>query len=302
MLENLKLAPGYDGFIFLAEAMRNPPVLRPHHHVELELNLVAGGAITYVVGGKRHTFHQRELLWIFPSQEHQLVDRTADSAYYVAVFKPDLIQRACRGERYRALRKLKPDSGEVLRTELPPHDFNNLRREMDSILADGLDPDILNREAGFGLSPDFSFHHHDVDWLNASLRHLLLCSWRLQQGHRGTRESIALHPVVCRALRRINSGRQLTESSSDLAAHCGASEAYLSRLFHKQIGVPLSRYRNSVRLEQFWECYRKNGRTNLLEAVFAAGFGSYPQFYRVFKMAYGQGPRAATGRGVRPST
>jgi methylphosphotriester-DNA--protein-cysteine methyltransferase len=29
-----------------------------------------------------------------------------------------------------------------------------------------------------------------------------------------------------------------------------------------------------------------------MEAVYAAGFGSYPQFYKVFAEIYGQGPRA----------
>jgi hypothetical protein len=43
--------------------MRNPPVIRAHHHAELELNLVARGEITYIVGGKRYTFGPRTLLW-----------------------------------------------------------------------------------------------------------------------------------------------------------------------------------------------------------------------------------------------
>jgi hypothetical protein len=56
MLENLKLGPRYDGFLFLAEAARNPPILKSHRHIELELNLVVSGHITYVVGGRRYTF------------------------------------------------------------------------------------------------------------------------------------------------------------------------------------------------------------------------------------------------------
>lgn len=291
MLENLRLAPGYDGFIFLAESMRNPPVLRPHHHVELELNLVAEGTITYVIDGKRLTFGKRELLWIFPAQEHQLVDRSANAAYYVAVFKPELIGRTCRGERYRELKKSAPSTDDVIHTDLTPQDFTDLRREMDAILTDGMDPDVLNREAGFGLSADFSFQHHDVDWLNASLRHLLLYGWRLQQGHRGTQRPVILHPAVCKALRRINNPEASDSHSSSLSQFCGVSEAYLSRIFHQQVGVTLTRYRNSVRLGRFWEAYRANGQSNLLEAVLTAGFGSYPQFYRVFAEAYGQGPR-----------
>ena len=80
MLENLKLGEAYDGLLFLAEATRNPPVLRPHHHAELELNLVAEGEVTSVVAGRRYCFPKRSLLWLFPSQEHQLVHRSADAA------------------------------------------------------------------------------------------------------------------------------------------------------------------------------------------------------------------------------
>ena len=54
MLEDLKLNKGYDGFLFFFLSMRNPPVLRPHHHRELELNLVVAGEVTYVEIGRAH--------------------------------------------------------------------------------------------------------------------------------------------------------------------------------------------------------------------------------------------------------
>lgn len=292
MLENLKLGPEYDGFLFLAESVKNPPALRPHHHVELELNLVAAGSVTYVVGGQRFTFQKRTLLWMFPDQEHELVDRTSDAQYYVAVFKPDLIDRACRGSRYSGLKKSKLSKEGVLYTELSPEDFDLIRRTMESIVVDGIDSELLNREAGFGLSPGFSFRHNDPDWLNAGLRHLLLLSWRHQQGRSGTNRQVHLHPAVRKALKWINAESN-SSNTETLAEYCGVSESYLSRLFHKQIGVPLTRYRNSVRLSHFWEAYRSKEDPTVLEAVFEAGFGSYAQFYRVFREVYGYGPREA---------
>jgi len=290
MLENLKLAPEYEGFLFLAESVRNPPVLRPHHHVELELNLVAAGEITYVVEGQRYTFKKRALLWMFPSQEHQLVDRSADAAYYVAVFKPGLIERSCRSERYATLKRRELSNNRVLHTQLSPRDFEELRREMDHIMADGIDANLLNREAGFGLSDAFRFRHNDPDWLNAGLRHLLLASWRLQQGRDGVSREVPLHPSVRKAVDWIN--REPEMDGVELLGYCGVSKAYLSRLFHQQIGVPLTRYRNSVRLGRFGEAYRLQNRPTVMEAAYAAGFGSYAQFFRVFSQAYGHGPRA----------
>jgi AraC-like DNA-binding protein len=293
MLENLKLAPKYDGFLFLAESARNPPALKPHTHVELELNLVVNGTITYVVGGRRFSFPKRTLLWLYPAQEHQLVDRTGDAQYFVAVFKPAMIRRACGGDIYAGLKRVAPEAGaesEVLHAELAPDAFDLMRRTMEAIVEDGLDPDLLNREAGFGVGSDFHFEHNDPDWLNAGLRHLLLLAWRQQRGRAGKARAVALHPAVRRALALLGEASWGGEMG-ELARRCGVSDAYLSRVFARQVGVSLTRYRSSVRLAEFWKLYRGPERRTIAEAVYAAGFGSYAQFYKVFVQAYGRGPR-----------
>src|SRR2546427_757952 len=144
MLENLKLGKSYDGFLYLAESARNPPKLKSHHHIELELNLVVRGTITYVVSGRRFTFPARTLL--------------------------------------------------------------------------------------------------------------LLC-WRSQGTGKVLGDAVALHPAVGRALKLLSEG-DWEHDLGRLAKACGVSEAYLSRTFSRQVGVPLSRYRNSLRLSRFWEQYR----------------------------------------------
>jgi len=291
MLEDLKLGKGYDGFLFLAESNRNPPILKSHHHIELELNLVVRGTITYVVSGRRYTFQSRTLLWLFPEQEHQLVDRSDNAQYYVAVFKPSLITRSCRTAAYEGLRRDNNEQDGVLNTLFAPDSFDLIRKTMDSLMQGSLDPDLLNREAGFGVGSEFSFEHGDPDGLNAGLHHLLLLCWRSQRTGKVLGDAIALHPGVRRALKLLSEG-DLKQDLCQLAKACGVSEAYLSRTFRRQIGVPLTRYRNSLRLSRFWEQYRQPEQKNLTEAVYAAGFGSYAQFYKVFTQAYGRGPRA----------
>jgi len=275
----------------LAESARNPPILKSHHHRELELNLVVNGTITYVVAGRRFTFQPRTLLWLFPTQEHQLVDRSDDAQYYVVVFKPSLIVRSCRTAAYEKLKHGKKDRNGVLHTLLEPESFDLIRKTMDSLMRDSLDPDVLNREAGFGVGSNFSFEHGDPDGLNAGLHHLLLLSWRSQLTGKVLGDVPALHPAVCRALKLLSEG-EWKEDFRQLAKACGVSAAFLSRIFRRQVGVPLSRYRNSLRLSLFWEEYRQPEQKNLAEAVYAAGFGSYAQFYKVFTQAYGRGPRA----------
>ncbi len=263
--------------------------------MELELNLVVRGSITYVVGGLRFTFPARTLLWLFPEQEHQLVDRSNDAQYYVVVFRPSLIARSCRTAMYEGLKQGSQPSDRVLNTFIEPDSFDLIRKTMDSLMRGAMDADLLNREAGFGVGPGFTFEHGDPDGLNAGLHHLLLLCWRSQRTGKVLGDAIELHPAVRRALRRL-SENDFNQGLAHLAKACGASEAYLSRTFKRQVGVSLSRYRNSLRLARFWEQYRMPEQKTMAEAVYAAGFGSYAQFYKVFFEAYGRGPRACLTR------
>ena len=290
MLENLKLAPIYDGFLYLAESARNQPTLASHHHIELELNLVVRGRISYVVGGRRFTFERRTLLWLFPSQEHQLVDRTSDAQCYVAVFTPGLIARSCHSKIYHGLRRDNAGIDGVLHTRLEPKPFDLMRKTMDVLMKGAPDPDVLNREAGFGVRSDFRFKHDDPDGLNAGLHHLLLLAWRVQRPGNELGDAVSLHPAVRKALDLL-SETSCEHNLKQLAQCCGASGAHLSRMFARQVGLPMSRYRNSVRLARFFEYFRGPERKTVTEAAYMAGFGSYAQFHRVFTQAYGCGPR-----------
>ncbi|MEX0325284.1 MAG: helix-turn-helix domain-containing protein [Puniceicoccaceae bacterium] len=290
MLADLKLGPEYEGFLFLAESRHNPPVLKSHRHVELELNLVTQGSVTYVISGHRYTFPRGSMLWIFPAQEHQLVDRTPDAKYYVTVFKPGLIERSCKGEMYAPLKQESIEGEGVMSKVLQVEMYDLVLRTMDVLMEGSLEPEVLNREAGFGYESEFRYEHGDPDALNAGLRHLLVHCWKIFQSDGSGSSAIKLHPSVAKALSLI-SDEGLFLSLSEIADRCGISETYLSRLFKDQVGVPLNHYRNSARLRTFMETYRQPPRKTILECVYAAGFGSYAQFYKVFMKTFGCGPR-----------
>ncbi|MEI6034673.1 MAG: AraC family transcriptional regulator [Verrucomicrobiae bacterium] len=290
VLQDLKLDPAYDGFLFLAESARNPPSLRSHHHAELELNLVARGTITYLADGRRFTFGPRSLLWMFPAQEHQLVDRSNDAQNYVAVFKPDLIERSCHGKVSQGLKRKKARGKTVLHTILDPETYVFLRQLMDCVMEGSLDSDTLNRESGFGAGSGFRYRHSDPDGLNAGLHHLLLLCWRFQQADASRHSAVALHPSISKAIQVLGDDAW-SGTLGQISRECGLSETHFSRLFAAQVGVPFNRYRNSLRLARFWERFRKPARPTIIEAVYSAGFGSYAQFFKVFSDAYGQGPR-----------
>ncbi|HLK89968.1 MAG TPA: helix-turn-helix transcriptional regulator [Polyangia bacterium] len=68
----------------------------------------------------------------------------------------------------------------------------------------------------------------------------------------------------------------------EIAATLDISLSRLARVFKSEMGMSLVEYRNRLRLDRFSVLLDK-GRTNLLEAALAAGFGSYAQFHRVFR-------------------
>lgn len=75
-----------------------------------------------------------------------------------------------------------------------------------------------------------------------------------------------------------------------IAGKLDLSLSRLARVFKAEMGMSLVEYRNRLRLDRF-EVLLDRGRTNLLEAALAAGFGSYAQFHRVFRALRHMTPR-----------
>jgi hypothetical protein len=91
MSEELQLRLGADGRVGHHVAADGPP--RGHRHAELELNLVVRGSATYLLGDRRYELTPRTLTWLFPGQDHVLVDESADHELWWAVFRPGLVAR-----------------------------------------------------------------------------------------------------------------------------------------------------------------------------------------------------------------
>jgi AraC-like DNA-binding protein len=83
----------------------------------------------------------------------------------------------------------------------------------------------------------------------------------------------------------------------EIASGLDISLSRLSRVFKAEMGMSLVEYRNRLRLDRF-SVLLDRGRTNLLEAALAAGFGSYAQFHRVFRALRHVTPREYLRRQV----
>jgi AraC-like DNA-binding protein len=287
MLMDLKLDGSLLGLIYLVDASLNPPLLGAHHHEEWELNLVVKGRVTYLVNGQRWTIGRRSMMWFFPGQHHQLLHRTADARYYVAAVKRALINDLDVNGPYSELIKETPPKFQT--SIIDPGSFDLLCRHLQALTEDGPAASDLNRELGFGFCSSFRYTHSDPERLNSGLQFLLLAAWRQHRLGMST-TSMNLHPAVQRTLNLLEDHTEAVDLER-LATDGGISQAYLSRLFHRQVGMPMHQYRATRRLQRFWHVWTKTPRPRMLDAALTAGFGSYAQFHRTFVEVHGCGPR-----------
>jgi AraC-like DNA-binding protein len=253
--------------IGLAWPLTNPFLPRQRHrHDELELNLVTAGRARYVLDDRQYELTPRSLVWLFPGQEHLLVDCDRRFRAWIVVLRREPLDRLCDNESYR-----------ILRADDPPGLFCRTLAAADSRRLEQLLSQTLTAREDQPL--------HD-----AALGHAVLLAWSCFRRSSGPGPSRRLHPAVRKALTILQN--ETTEVSlSDLAQRAQVSESYLSRTFKRELQISLTDYRNRCRLERFFELRRTRGHENLLATALAAGFGSYPQFHRICRQITGRSPR-----------
>ena len=248
-----------------------------HHHSELEFNLVTKGRASYIVQDHRHDLRPGTLVWLFPRQDHVLIDRSPDYGMWIACFKPGFVRRTCVDAETRTLRRLDPP-GEFCR-ELSLESARQLGEVMRRAVA--MKPE---RRAAF----------------DTTLGHALTLAWELYQAAGAGAGKRNIHPSVERAARIIRDSEQRL-SVNEIAESVALSASRLSRLFKQQTGVPLVRYRSRVWLDRFLQLAGRERDRDLLSLALRAGFGSYPQFHRVFLAEMGINPLTWRGNQEAPS-
>lgn len=263
MLQRLRLPAALEGSVW---RYANPAdANRPHHHAELELNLVVRGKGIYLLGGRRYEIHRGDLLWLFPAQEHVLVEQTPNFAMWIAVFRRRAIKRSATDVGAQTLLQ-RSYAGDTCR-RLTPHDLSRFEELFEDLSSAITEPGLMN----------------------AGLSYTLLHAWKCFQ--RAADVPVRdLHPGVDRAARMMRAD-SMDYSLPELARCVGLSTSRLSRLFKEQTGSTLVDFRNYQRIKRFQALYVENPRRTLLDAALDAGFGSYPQFHRVFRQVVGCSPQ-----------
>ncbi len=264
MLEELDLPAGFGGRAVRHRA--GDVCIRAHSHAELEVNLVVRGTATYLLGERRYELAPGTLTWLFPTQEHFLVNQSEDHELWWAVFTPDLVARVAT----------EPHTEPLLRAN-PVAPFS---RHIDA-------RDVQRLQVLFSAIQ--TAETRDRALTNTGLAYLLTACWRAFLDSDNIVDSIDVHPAIRTAIQLLQTSPDFVDLAS-LGRVVGIGPTHLSRLFKAQIGISLSRYRNQQRLRRFHLAYSNGERTTILAAAIAAGFGSYAQFYRVFRQEMGAAP------------
>jgi len=261
--ERLTITPGAEGFALF----RRAPLVRipSHRHEELEVNLILSGSAAYLFGLKRVPLAAGSMIWLFPEQEHVLIDCSHDFALWVLVFKPELAARFAKQPGRETLGLADP--GDILCRRLDPGTADTFH--------------AIYQTAAVGAE--------DLLLCNTALAYALAASWEAFTFSREPAPRSDVHPAVARAVRVISEAEE-TLALDDIAQRAGLSAPRLSRLFKKQTGISLTHFRQRKCLERFFRIYRAGARFSLIEAALQAGFGSYPQFHRVFRQHMRQSP------------
>lgn len=238
---------------------------RLHHHDVLELNLVTQGAGVYLVDNRKYDVARNTSIWFVPNQEHFLMSETRDFEMWVVLFRARLLQRVCVTPQTRIL--LMPRTEGAFCRTLGEHPALRLRALFEEIFR----------------------YRNDCAYLNAGIAYGLMLAWMSQADDERVVIGSNVHAAVEKAARLLDQEPAI-HSMDEIARHAGLSGSRLRKLFKKQTGVSIVAFRNEQRLRLFFQLYGRGQRLDMLEAALEAGFGSYPQFYRVFKQSMGHGP------------
>lgn len=262
MRERLSILPGHSGIV--SRCRNSAGMERPHSHDEYEFNLVTGGSAHYVVDGSRYLIVPGTIIWLFPEQDHLIVDYSNDFRMWVVVFSRSVARET------QVLPELVPEGQGVFCRRLPQTDTDALYL-LCSVVSD--------------RSGAASAFNHGLSFL---------CDTAWRYSHAGELQLPVedLSPLVTAAIRAL--GETCGNLSlEETAARFNASASWLGRSFVRETGVSFVRYRNQLKLAEFLRLRRSRPHAPLAELALSAGFGSYVQFARVYRGVYGHAPTKA---------
>lgn len=226
--------------------------------------------MNYLIDGQIVHMRPGVLLFAYAGQAHVLLSETRDFDMWVFLVADVLLPEGSRGASLPPLYVAEADG------RLGPRLLSPKAREELAGLADNIatDNDPERQELGIAWWLGRAWHH----WLNS-----------------GTGASKHVHPALDRAVLAIK--EDPTQSLEQVAQLVDISSDRLGDLFRKEMDEGFVAFRNRTRLARLDGAIESDPGINLLGAALDAGFGSYPQFYRVFRELRGVSPYAYYKKG-----
>ncbi len=262
-----RIPPEVDGVVLFEERTngRRFRAQDRHRHAELELQVVARGRAAFVVGEVRLEATAGTLLWVPPRSDHVLLESTDDLTRWMLLVRKRTVRRVLPGSVTRRL---------LGRRQAP------LCRTVGKAATRAL----------LGLYADARKSRNTAtSMFNTAIAYALARSWMAYDEAARSPDSAPLHEAVAQAIRLLRDDVP-PPSLVELSRRVGVSEAHLSKLFTQNVGVSITDLRNRLRLERFLELYGDGRGPTMTAAALEAGFGSYPQFHRVFRRQMGLSP------------
>jgi AraC-like DNA-binding protein len=236
-----------------------------HFHDEIELHFVDRGRGLFLLPSGRIWVSPRTLVWIPPRRDHLLLEASDDFRRWMLLCRRRLVHRVLpRASEDLAIGR----AARVRSGVLPPR------------LAVALSQVFEDVHAARGAQ---------LPLVNAALGYALARAAMAFEEAAPSDEPAALHPAVAVAVRALREAG-VRPTLPELSARARLSPAHLSKLFSAELGVSITDFRNRVGIERFVDVYGDGEDTTLLDAALEAGFGSYPQFHRVFRREMGYTP------------
>jgi len=235
-----------------------------HHHDEPEFNLVVRGSARYLLKNQRYDLKRNSLVWLFPQQEHLMVDMSDDFTAWIGVVRPAVMRQAIGADQR--------SSG--LMAKDPPGSGCRVLTRGDTAFLEHLCHDVAS---GPGTARG-----------ETGLAYLFLAAWECFSQAHDTHQT-AVHPALQLATAALS--RNLAIDAQAAAAAAGISRFHLSRLFRRHMDTTLLAWRTRVRVEHAIAKRYEQPQRDWSDIAADCGFGSYAQFIRSFRSITRKSPR-----------
>ena len=233
---------------------------RPESHDLLVVLLGIRGRMRYLIDGEVVSFERGTLLFAHAGQAHVLLSETRNFDMWVVLASaPALVAEG-----------------------LPPFTLPEGSARGPRRIAEAGCSELEQLAQGLTETVGDSVRYD-------GLRYWLARAWVLWQDT-DPESGAQLHPALEHAILAMKA--DLTLDAKELARKAGIRPETLGRLFRTQMGESLVGFRNRARLEAVDRITEAQEGCTLTDAALEAGFGSYAQFFRVFRALRGVAPHA----------